>query len=133
MQCMCICSSYITSLKRRSLSHCLPFYLMNNTFALCLTQTPHEYSLMWILTDVVSAILITAVFIFHWLVWINSYFLVIFLERLNYREMIEYFVIKLLFSSLRWRERGLPFWSDSKQVHEKGLYSKFRTGECPCV
>ncbi|KAK2848265.1 hypothetical protein Q7C36_009947 [Tachysurus vachellii] len=63
-------------------------------------MTPHEYSLMWILTDVVSAILITAVFIFHW-----------------------------------WRERGLPFWSDSKQVHEKGLYSKFRTDspEVHCI
>ncbi|XP_046720663.1 glycerophosphodiester phosphodiesterase domain-containing protein 5 isoform X2 [Silurus meridionalis] len=55
-------------------------------------MTPQEYSLMWILTDIVSAVLITAVFIFHW-----------------------------------WRERGLPFWSDSKQVHENGLYSKFRT------
>ncbi|TTI30671.1 Glycerophosphodiester phosphodiesterase domain-containing protein 5 [Bagarius yarrelli] len=55
-------------------------------------MTPQEYSLMWSLTDVVSAILITVVFIFHW-----------------------------------WRERGLPFWSDSKQVHENGLYSKFRT------
>lgn len=31
-----------------------------------LIQTPHEYNLMWILTDIVSAIFITAVFIFHW-------------------------------------------------------------------
>ncbi|XP_062861178.1 glycerophosphodiester phosphodiesterase domain-containing protein 5 isoform X2 [Trichomycterus rosablanca] len=54
--------------------------------------TPHEYSLMWTLADSVSAILIIAVFIFHW-----------------------------------WRERGLPFWSGSRQVHENGLYSKFRT------
>uniref|UniRef100_A0A4W4HLH4 GP-PDE domain-containing protein n=1 Tax=Electrophorus electricus TaxID=8005 RepID=A0A4W4HLH4_ELEEL len=29
-------------------------------------MTPHEYSVMWILTDIVSAILIAAVFIFHW-------------------------------------------------------------------
>ncbi|XP_034024523.1 glycerophosphodiester phosphodiesterase domain-containing protein 5-like [Thalassophryne amazonica] len=55
-------------------------------------MTPEEYSVMWILTDVVSAILIIAVFIFHW-----------------------------------WRERGLPFWSGSRQTHENGPYSKFRT------
>uniref|UniRef100_A0A673FXX2 Glycerophosphodiester phosphodiesterase domain containing 4a n=1 Tax=Sinocyclocheilus rhinocerous TaxID=307959 RepID=A0A673FXX2_9TELE len=29
-------------------------------------MTPDEYSLMWILTDILSAFLITAVFIFHW-------------------------------------------------------------------
>ncbi|XP_052008719.1 glycerophosphodiester phosphodiesterase domain-containing protein 5-like isoform X1 [Xyrauchen texanus] len=29
-------------------------------------MTPQEYSLMWILTDIVSAFLISAVFIFHW-------------------------------------------------------------------
>lgn len=28
----------------------------------------------------------------------------------------------------RWRERGLPFWSGSRQTHENGPYSKFRTG-----
>lgn len=55
-------------------------------------MTPDEYSLMWILTDVVSAFIIAAVFIFHW-----------------------------------WRERGLPFWSGSRQVNENGPYSKFRT------
>uniref|UniRef100_A0A672PQJ2 Glycerophosphodiester phosphodiesterase domain containing 4a n=1 Tax=Sinocyclocheilus grahami TaxID=75366 RepID=A0A672PQJ2_SINGR len=55
-------------------------------------MTPDEYSLMWILTDILSAFLITAVFIFHW-----------------------------------WRERGLPFWSGSRQVNENGPYSKFRT------
>ncbi|KAM9852895.1 glycerophosphodiester phosphodiesterase domain-containing protein 5 [Aulostomus maculatus] len=26
-----------------------------------------------------------------------------------------------------WRERGLPFWSGSRQTHENGPYSKFRT------
>lgn len=55
-------------------------------------MTPEEYSLMWILTDAVSALLIVAVFIFHW-----------------------------------WRERGLTFWSGSRQTHENGPYSKFRT------
>uniref|UniRef100_A0A3B3E324 Glycerophosphodiester phosphodiesterase domain containing 4a n=1 Tax=Oryzias melastigma TaxID=30732 RepID=A0A3B3E324_ORYME len=55
-------------------------------------MTPEEYGLMWILTDVVSAILIFAIFVFHW-----------------------------------WRERGLPFWSGSRQTHENGPYSKFRT------
>ncbi|XP_069389914.1 glycerophosphodiester phosphodiesterase domain-containing protein 5 isoform X1 [Paralichthys olivaceus] len=55
-------------------------------------MTPEEYSLMWILTDAVSAFLIIAIFIFHW-----------------------------------WRERGLPFWSGSRQAHENGPYSKFRT------
>nr|XP_055030333.1 glycerophosphodiester phosphodiesterase domain-containing protein 5 isoform X2 [Misgurnus anguillicaudatus] len=55
-------------------------------------MTPEEYSLMWSLTDVISAFLIAAVFIFHW-----------------------------------WRERGLPFWSGSRQVNENGPYSKFRT------
>uniref|UniRef100_A0A671LPW3 Glycerophosphodiester phosphodiesterase domain-containing protein 5-like n=2 Tax=Sinocyclocheilus anshuiensis TaxID=1608454 RepID=A0A671LPW3_9TELE len=55
-------------------------------------MTADEYSLMWILTDILSAFLITAVFIFHW-----------------------------------WRERGLPFWSGSRQVNENGPYSKFRT------
>ncbi|XP_033988681.1 glycerophosphodiester phosphodiesterase domain-containing protein 5 [Trematomus bernacchii] len=54
-------------------------------------MTQEEYSLMWILTDAVSALLIIAVFIFHW-----------------------------------WRERGLP-WSGSRQTHENGAYSKFRT------
>uniref|UniRef100_A0A673G8T7 Glycerophosphodiester phosphodiesterase domain containing 4a n=1 Tax=Sinocyclocheilus rhinocerous TaxID=307959 RepID=A0A673G8T7_9TELE len=29
-------------------------------------MTPDEYSLMWILTDIVSAFLIAAIFIFHW-------------------------------------------------------------------
>ncbi|XP_068172677.1 glycerophosphodiester phosphodiesterase domain-containing protein 5 isoform X2 [Antennarius striatus] len=56
-------------------------------------MTPEEYNLMWLLTDAVSAFLITAVFIFHW-----------------------------------WRERGLTFWSSSRQTHENGPYSKFRTG-----
>lgn len=28
----------------------------------------------------------------------------------------------------RWRERGLTFWSGSRQTHENGPYSKFRTG-----
>uniref|UniRef100_H2L905 Glycerophosphodiester phosphodiesterase domain containing 4 n=1 Tax=Oryzias latipes TaxID=8090 RepID=H2L905_ORYLA len=55
-------------------------------------MTPEEYGLMWILTDVVSAVLIFAIFVFHW-----------------------------------WRERGLPFWSGSRQTHENGPYSKFRT------
>lgn len=36
---------------------------------------------------------------------------------------------KLSVSSSRWRERGLPFWSDSRQVNENGPYSKFRTGK----
>ncbi|XP_064157294.1 glycerophosphodiester phosphodiesterase domain-containing protein 5 isoform X2 [Anguilla rostrata] len=57
-------------------------------------MTPEEYSLMWILTDVVSVVLIAIVFAFHW-----------------------------------WRERGLPFWSGSRQTHENGTYSKFRTAE----
>ncbi|KAK2846564.1 hypothetical protein Q5P01_009563 [Channa striata] len=63
-------------------------------------MTPEEYNLMWILTDAVSAVLIIAVFIFHW-----------------------------------WRERGLPFWSGSRQTHENGPYSKFRTdsAEVLCV
>ncbi|XP_056230724.1 glycerophosphodiester phosphodiesterase domain-containing protein 5 isoform X2 [Seriola aureovittata] len=63
-------------------------------------MTPEEYSLMWILTDAVSALLIIAIFIFHW-----------------------------------WRERGLPFWSGSRQTHENGPYSKFRTdsSEVICV
>ncbi|KAM9733300.1 LOW QUALITY PROTEIN: glycerophosphodiester phosphodiesterase domain-containing protein 5-like [Menidia menidia] len=55
-------------------------------------MTPEDYSLMWILTDLVSALLILTVFVFHW-----------------------------------WRERGLPFWSGSRQAHENGPYSKFRT------
>ncbi|XP_006628170.2 glycerophosphodiester phosphodiesterase domain-containing protein 5 [Lepisosteus oculatus] len=55
-------------------------------------MTPEEYSLMWILSDVLSAVLIAAVFIFHW-----------------------------------WRERGLPCCSGSRQTHENGPYSKFRT------
>uniref|UniRef100_A0A4W6CDV6 GP-PDE domain-containing protein n=1 Tax=Lates calcarifer TaxID=8187 RepID=A0A4W6CDV6_LATCA len=63
-------------------------------------MTPEEYSLMWILTDAVSAFLIITIFIFHW-----------------------------------WRERGLPFWSGSRQTHENGPYSKFRTdsSEVICV
>ncbi|XP_059931933.1 glycerophosphodiester phosphodiesterase domain-containing protein 5, partial [Gadus macrocephalus] len=63
-------------------------------------MTPEEYTLMWILTDVSSTFLITAVFIFHW-----------------------------------WRERGLPFWSGSRQAHETGPYSKFRTdsSEAICI
>ncbi|GLD52830.1 glycerophosphodiester phosphodiesterase domain-containing protein 5-like isoform X2, partial [Lates japonicus] len=63
-------------------------------------MTPEEYSLMWILTDAVSALLIITIFIFHW-----------------------------------WRERGLPFWSGSRQTHENGPYSKFRTdsSEVICV
>ncbi|KAL6478572.1 hypothetical protein MHYP_G00120050 [Metynnis hypsauchen] len=69
-------------------------HLLKNLHKPIFLMTPHEYSMMWILTDIVSAVLITAVFIFHW-----------------------------------WRERGLPFWSGSRQVHENGPYSKFRTAE----
>ena len=36
-------------------------------------QTPEEYSLMWILTDVSSTFLITAVFIFHWCAHIRAH------------------------------------------------------------
>uniref|UniRef100_A0A3Q2CPF6 Glycerophosphodiester phosphodiesterase domain containing 4a n=1 Tax=Cyprinodon variegatus TaxID=28743 RepID=A0A3Q2CPF6_CYPVA len=63
-------------------------------------MTPEEYTLMWILTDFVSAFLIFAVFTFHW-----------------------------------WRERGLPFVSGSRQTHENGPYSKFRTdsSEVICI
>ncbi|XP_058490270.1 glycerophosphodiester phosphodiesterase domain-containing protein 5 isoform X2 [Solea solea] len=73
--------------------------LSNNNKPLFL-MTPDEYSLMWILTDAVSAFLIMVIFIFHW-----------------------------------WRERGLPFWSGSRQTHENGPYSKFRTDswEVICV
>ncbi|XP_072551432.1 glycerophosphodiester phosphodiesterase domain-containing protein 5 isoform X1 [Salminus brasiliensis] len=67
-------------------------HLLKNLHKPIFLMTPHEYSMMWILTDITSAVLITAVFIFHW-----------------------------------WRERGLPFWSGSRQVHENGPYSKFRT------
>ncbi|XP_077421571.1 glycerophosphodiester phosphodiesterase domain-containing protein 5 isoform X1 [Vanacampus margaritifer] len=55
-------------------------------------MTPEEYNMIWILTDAISAVLIIAIFIFHW-----------------------------------WRERGLPFLSGSRQAHENGPYSKFRT------
>ncbi|XP_061574804.1 glycerophosphodiester phosphodiesterase domain-containing protein 5 isoform X2 [Cololabis saira] len=63
-------------------------------------MTSENYSLMWTLTDVVSAVLIFAIFVFHW-----------------------------------WRERGLPFWSGSRQTRENGPYSKFRTdsAEVICV
>ncbi|KAM9811901.1 glycerophosphodiester phosphodiesterase domain-containing protein 5 isoform 3-T3 [Syngnathus typhle] len=55
-------------------------------------MTPEEYNMIWILTDVISAVLVVSVFIFHW-----------------------------------WRERGLPYLSGSRQAHENGPYSKFRT------
>ncbi|XP_063061429.1 glycerophosphodiester phosphodiesterase domain-containing protein 5 isoform X3 [Engraulis encrasicolus] len=61
-------------------------------------MTPEEYSLMWILTDATSTVIIILVFAFHW-----------------------------------WRERGLPFWSGSRQVHENGPYSKFRTDHCEVI
>ncbi|XP_051255638.1 glycerophosphodiester phosphodiesterase domain-containing protein 5, partial [Dicentrarchus labrax] len=67
-------------------------HILSNINKPLFLMTPEEYSLMWILTDAVSAVLIIAVFIFHW-----------------------------------WRERGLPFWSGSRQTHENGPYSKFRT------
>ncbi|KAE8294895.1 Glycerophosphodiester phosphodiesterase domain-containing protein 5 [Larimichthys crocea] len=67
-------------------------HILSNINKPLFLMTPEEYSLMWILTDAVSAFLIIAVFIFHW-----------------------------------WRERGLPFWSGSRQTHENGPYSKFRT------
>ncbi|XP_052324718.1 glycerophosphodiester phosphodiesterase domain-containing protein 5-like [Oncorhynchus keta] len=57
-----------------------------------LLVTPEQYSVMWVLTDLVSAALIVCIFIFHW-----------------------------------WRERGLHFWSGSRQTHKTGPYSKFRT------
>ncbi|XP_026170316.1 glycerophosphodiester phosphodiesterase domain-containing protein 5 [Mastacembelus armatus] len=67
-------------------------HILSNIHKPLFLMTPEEYSLMWTLTDAVSAFLIIAVFIFHW-----------------------------------WRERGLPFWSGSRQPHENGPYSKFRT------
>ncbi|XP_076591588.1 glycerophosphodiester phosphodiesterase domain-containing protein 5-like isoform X2 [Chaetodon auriga] len=67
-------------------------HILSNIKKPLFLMTPEEYSLMWILTDAVSAFLIIAVFIFHW-----------------------------------WRERGLPFWSGSRQTQENGPYSKFRT------
>lgn len=67
-------------------------HLLKNLHKPIFLMSPQEYSMMWILTDITSAVLIVAVFIFHW-----------------------------------WRERGLPFWSGSRQVHENGPYSKFRT------
>ncbi|CAJ1064847.1 glycerophosphodiester phosphodiesterase domain-containing protein 5 isoform X3 [Xyrichtys novacula] len=67
-------------------------HILSNIRQPLFLMTPEEYTLMWILTDAVSALLIITVFIFHW-----------------------------------WRERGLPFWSGSRQTHETGPYSKFRT------
>nr|XP_020499138.2 glycerophosphodiester phosphodiesterase domain-containing protein 5-like [Labrus bergylta] len=67
-------------------------HILSNIKQPLFLMTPEEYTLMWILTDAVSAFLIITVFIFHW-----------------------------------WRERGLPFWSGSRQTHENGPYSKFRT------
>ncbi|CAK6979859.1 LOW QUALITY PROTEIN: glycerophosphodiester phosphodiesterase domain-containing protein 5 [Scomber scombrus] len=67
-------------------------HILSNIDQPLFLMSPEEYTLMWILTDVVSAFLIIAIFIFHW-----------------------------------WRERGLPFWSGSRQTHENGPYSKFRT------
>ncbi|KAG5269101.1 hypothetical protein AALO_G00198290 [Alosa alosa] len=37
--------------------------------------------------------------------------------------------IVLVFAFHWWRERCLPFWSGSRQVHENGPYSKFRTDQ----
>ncbi|XP_061917863.1 glycerophosphodiester phosphodiesterase domain-containing protein 5 [Entelurus aequoreus] len=67
-------------------------HILSNIDKPLFLMTPEEYTLMWILTDAVSAILIISIFIFHW-----------------------------------WRERGLPFLSGSRQTHENGPYSKFRT------
>ncbi|XP_074521287.1 glycerophosphodiester phosphodiesterase domain-containing protein 5-like isoform X2 [Halichoeres trimaculatus] len=67
-------------------------HILSNIRQPLFLMTPDEYTLMWILTDAVSALLIITVFIFHW-----------------------------------WRERGLPFWSGSRQTQENGPYSKFRT------
>ncbi|XP_061073355.1 glycerophosphodiester phosphodiesterase domain-containing protein 5 [Conger conger] len=71
-------------------------HILKNLHRPLFLMTPEQYSLMWILTDVVSAVLIALVFGFHW-----------------------------------WRERGLPFWSGSRQAHQSlhGTYSKFRTAE----
>uniref|UniRef100_H3CGQ2 Glycerophosphodiester phosphodiesterase domain containing 4a n=1 Tax=Tetraodon nigroviridis TaxID=99883 RepID=H3CGQ2_TETNG len=41
-------------------------HILSNISKPLFLMTPHEYSLMWILTDVVSAFLILMVFIFHW-------------------------------------------------------------------
>nr|XP_043888432.1 glycerophosphodiester phosphodiesterase domain-containing protein 5 isoform X2 [Solea senegalensis]XP_043888433.1 glycerophosphodiester phosphodiesterase domain-containing protein 5 isoform X2 [Solea senegalensis]XP_043888434.1 glycerophosphodiester phosphodiesterase domain-containing protein 5 isoform X2 [Solea senegalensis] len=45
------------------------------------------------------------------------------------------FLIMVIFIFHWWRERGLPFWSGSRQTHENGPYSKFRTDswEVICV
>ncbi|XP_010868282.1 glycerophosphodiester phosphodiesterase domain-containing protein 5 isoform X1 [Esox lucius] len=66
--------------------------LLRDVHTPLLLVSPGQYSLLWVLTDLVSAALIICLFIFHW-----------------------------------WRERGLHFWSGSRQTHETGPYSKFRT------
>uniref|UniRef100_G3PIV1 Glycerophosphodiester phosphodiesterase domain containing 4a n=1 Tax=Gasterosteus aculeatus aculeatus TaxID=481459 RepID=G3PIV1_GASAC len=43
-------------------------HILSNVNKPLFLMTPEEYSLMWILTDAVSAFLIIAVFIFHWCV-----------------------------------------------------------------
>ncbi|KAM4627708.1 glycerophosphodiester phosphodiesterase domain-containing protein 5-like [Polymixia lowei] len=42
-------------------------------------------------------------------------------------DAVSVFLIIAIFIFHWWRERGLPFWSGSRQVHENGPYSKFRT------
>ncbi|MBN3287992.1 GDPD5 protein, partial [Polyodon spathula] len=41
-------------------------HILKNLSQPLFLMTPHEYNLMWILTDVVSAFLILVVFVFHW-------------------------------------------------------------------
>lgn len=42
-------------------------------------------------------------------------------------DAVSAFLIISIFIFHWWRERGLPFWSGSRQTHENGPYSKFRT------
>ncbi|XP_026220854.1 glycerophosphodiester phosphodiesterase domain-containing protein 5 isoform X1 [Anabas testudineus] len=42
-------------------------------------------------------------------------------------DAVSAFLIIAVFIFHWWRERGLPFWSGSRQTHENGPYSKFRT------
>lgn len=37
-----------------------------NQFVICFPQSPDEFNLMWILTDLMSSVLIVLILTFHW-------------------------------------------------------------------
>lgn len=99
------------------------------------SQSPDEYKLMWILTDLMSFVLILLIFFFHrWKTHTHTRTHTYLASNTSnlYSDVIAMFRSLSRWKCVfRWRERELAFCTGSRIKLEGGTYSKFKKGNLP--